>query len=91
MNETDYIDNKRLVKVVDVIAPAIQNVPLIRDHPDWWSLLTYDGSKSHVKISEALQTFHYNKIRVEKEESGRSHVNQLYDHDQVKADKRASG
>ena len=42
-------------------------------------------------MTEALKTFHKNKIRVANEEAGTSHINQPYDQGQTKADKRAAG
>ena len=72
---------------MDVLAPAIRKLKVIQEHPDWWTLLTYDGFKSHVHVNTALKTFHDNKIRVVKEEDGTSHMNQPYDQGQAKADK----
>ena len=89
-NENAYMDDATWSKVVDVLAPAIRKLPVIRDHPDWWCVLTYDGFKSHVNVTEALQSFYDNKIRIVKEEAGTSHVNQPYDQAQAKADKRAA-
>ena len=84
------MDDETWGRVVDVLAPAIRKLKVIQEHPDWWTLLTYDGFKSHVHVNTALKTFHDNKIRVVKEEAGTSHVNQPYDQGQAKADKRAA-
>ena len=49
-----YMDDATWSKVVEVLAPAIRKLPVIRDHPDWWCILTYDGLKSHVNVTKAL-------------------------------------
>eukprot|EP00957_Ditylum_brightwellii_P183419 13971816-Ditylum_brightwellii.AAC.1 len=63
---------------------------VIRDHPDWEALLTYDGYKSHVNVTEALAIFAQHNIVVAKEESRSSGTNQSYDQQQAVADKRAT-
>jgi hypothetical protein len=49
--------------------------------------VTYDGFKSHVNVTEALEVFAENKIIVVKEESRSSDTNQAYDQLQAVADK----
>ena len=78
-----YMDNVTWVRVVNELAPALQKMPVVKDHPDWWLLLTYNGFKSHVNVTEALEKFHMHKIRVVKEEAGTSHVNQAYNQAQA--------
>ena len=53
----------------------------------WWSFLTYDGFKSHVNVTDSLETFSEERIKVGKEETGTSALNQVYDKFQVKKDK----
>ena len=50
-----------------------------RDFPKWWAFLTYDGFKSHVNVTEGLENFADERIRVGKEEAGTSAFNQAYD------------
>ena len=64
------MDDETWGKVVDILAPAIGKLDIISDHPDCWTLLTYDGFKSHVNVKKVLKTFHDNKIRVVEEEAG---------------------
>ena len=59
----------------------------MKDHPDWWALLTFDGFKSHVNVTRALQKFAEYLIRVAKEEGGTSATNQSYDQEQAVKDK----
>ena len=35
---------------------------MIRDFPKWWAFLTYDGFKSHVKVTEGLEIFAEERI-----------------------------
>ena len=60
---------------------------MIRDFPKWWAFLTYDVFKSHVNVTEGLEFFAEERIRVGKEEAGTSAFNQAYDKLQVKQDK----
>ena len=56
---------------------------MINDIPKWCSLLTYDGLKYHVNVTEGLEKFAEDRIRVGKEEAGTSNFNQ--DNDKLKA------
>ena len=60
---------------------------MISDLPKWWDLLTYDGFKSHVNVTEGLEFFAEERIRVGKEEAGTSAFNQAYDKFQANQDK----
>ena len=54
------------------------------DFPKWWFLLTYYDIKSHVNVTEGLKMFAEERIRVGKEEAGKSAFNQAYDKFQAK-------
>ena len=60
---------------------------MISEFPKWWAFLTYDGLKSHVNVTEGLDFFAEERIRVGKEEAGTSAFNQVYDKFQAKQDK----
>ena len=60
---------------------------MIRHFPKWWAFLTYDGLKYHVNITEGLNVFAEERIRVGKEESGTSAFNQAHYKFQAKQDK----
>ena len=60
---------------------------MIREFPKWWDLLTYDGSKSDVNVTEGLEKCVEERIRVGKEEAGTSAINQSYDKFQANQDK----
>ena len=51
---------------------------MICDLPKWWALLTYDGFKSQVNVTEGLENFAEERIRVGKEEAGTSSFNKAY-------------
>ena len=60
---------------------------IIRDFPKCWDFLTYDGFKSHVNVTEGLNCFSDERIRIGKEESGTRTFNQAYDKFQANQDK----
>ena len=60
---------------------------MICDFPNWWSLLTYDGFKSHVNATDDLEISAEERIRVGKEEPGTSAFNQSYDKFQANQEK----
>ena len=64
---------------------------MIRDLPNWWSFLEYDGFKYHVNVTDTLKTFSEERIKVGKEEAGKSAFNQVYDKFQVNQDKYQTG
>ena len=73
-NSSAYIDDATWKLCVKAMAPGIRAMPVIRDHPEWWACLSFDGFKSHVNVNEALNDFSDAKIRALKEEAGTSHV-----------------
>ena len=60
---------------------------MICDFPKWWAYFTYDGFKSRGNVTEGLERFAEDRIRVGKEEAGTSAFNQAYDKFRVKQDK----
>ena len=73
-NSSTYMDDATWKLYVKAMAPEIRAMPVIRDHPEWWACLSFDGFKSHVNVNEALNDFSDAKIRALKEEAGTSHV-----------------
>ena len=78
------------IKLTTSFCPFLNNLQVIKDHPLWWVLLTFDGFKSHVNVLAALQKFYEAKIRAAKEDGGTSATNQAYDQQQAKQDKSAT-
>ena len=60
---------------------------MICEFPKRWDLITYDGFRSHVNVTEGLIFFAEERIRVGKEEAGTSAFNQAYNKFQAKTDK----
>ena len=55
LNKSGYMDDETWVQVVESMAPGIRQMPVIRDHPNWEALLSYDGFKSHINVEEGLK------------------------------------
>ena len=90
LNDSAYMDEDTWVATVKHIAAGMRQMPVVRDHPDWFTYTTFDGFKSHVNTAESLVEWVRHKHRVVKEEAGTSHVNQAYNQQQALADKRPS-
>ena len=60
---------------------------MIRDLPKCWSFLMYDGFKYHINVTEGLEVFSGEGIKVGKKEAGTSALNQVYIKSQAKQDK----
>jgi hypothetical protein len=84
-----YMTNQVWIEMAETVAMGIRAMPVIKDHPDWWCLLSLDGYGSHLKI-EALETFAKYSILVIKEEGDSSHVCQAYNQLVAKQDKRVT-
>jgi len=84
------MDDETWVECVKKLSPGIRQMPVIRDHPDWWTAICMDGFSSHVNVAQALQQFRDDKHNAVKEEAGSSHVNQSYDKDVAKKDKAST-
>ena len=80
---TDVVWNK----MSKAFAQGLRDLPIVRDYPDLWMVITLDGYGSHLQ-GEALQVFAHHKILIVKEEGDTSQVCQAYDKDVAKADKR---
>ena len=51
---------------------------MICDLPKWCPFLTYDGFKYHVNVTDGIECFAEDIIKVGKEEAGKSDFNQAY-------------
>ena len=60
---------------------------MIRYFPRWRDFLTYYGFKYHVNVTEGLEKYVEERIRVGKEEAGTSAFSQAYHKFQAKQDK----
>jgi hypothetical protein len=87
MSPNAYMTDEVYLKLVTPLCHGIRQMPVIKDHPDWWVILSMDGFGSHVNVHEAQEIFTEHKIFVIKEEGDTSQVNQAYDQQVAKADK----
>ena len=88
MTPTAFMTDEAWIELAKALAKAIRDMPIIKDHPDWWVCLVLDGYGSHVKNLIANQIFHDNKILILKELADMSHVDQVYDQEVAVCDKR---
>ena len=57
---------------------------MICDFPKWWAFLTYDGFKYHVNVTEGLEFFAEERIKVGNKEVGTNDFYEAYDKFQAK-------
>ena len=82
-----YMTDDTWKKMVREMCEGIREMPVIKDHPEWWVLLSLDGFGSHLNM-KALEVFAEYKILVVKEEGDSSQVCQAYDQQVARQDKR---
>ena len=84
-----YMTDDTWIELAEPLAKGIRAMSVIKDHPDWWCLLSLDGYGSHLK-TDALAMFAKYNILVIKEEGDSSHLCQAYDQLVAKQDKRVT-
>ena len=89
MTETAYMTSEAWEQSTDNVISGIRSMEYVRDNPQWWVLEIFDGVGSHLASLPAMQKRLESKILCLKEEGNSSHVNQVYDRDVAKSDKRA--
>ena len=77
MTPSAYMTDEAWKKMCAKVCKGIREMPGIKDHKDWWCLLSLDGFGSHLNI-DALEVFAEHKIIVFKEEGDASQVCQAY-------------
>jgi len=87
MTPNAYVNDDVWLSIAPNIAKGIRAMPVIKDHPSWWVVLSLDGFGAHCNVQLALQIFSDHKIWIIKEEGDTSQVNQAYDQAVAKADK----
>ena len=88
MTANVFMTDDAWMGLVPKLCKAIRQLPVIRDHPDWWVAITLDGFGSHINCASAQEVFADNFILLVKEEGDTSQVNQPYDQAVAKQDKR---
>jgi len=53
MTPNAFMNNEAWEEIVPLLAKAVRELPVIRDHKDWWVVVSLDGFGSHVRVTEA--------------------------------------
>ena len=81
MKENGFMNDEAFDTAAPKLVAGIRALKVVRDHPDWWLLLTGDGFRAHKFILAAQVMFHDRKLLHLIEEGDSSHVNQQFDRD----------
>jgi len=87
LNANGFMTDDTWVELAPAIAKGLRDMPIVRDHPNWWIRLSLDGFSSHVMCLIALMIFWSHKIEIAKEDGHASHVEQPFDRFVAKTDK----
>ena len=87
MTPTAYMTDAAWLNMTKKMCEGIRAMPVIKDHEDWWCLMSLDGFGSHLTPA-ALEIFARYNILVIKEEGDTSHMCQAYDQEVARSDKR---
>jgi hypothetical protein len=87
MTPNAYMTNEVWLDITPSLCIGIRSMKGIRDHPNWWVVLSYDGYGSHLQ-NNALELFVADKILVMKEEGDTSQVSQAYNQMVAKSNTR---
>ena len=82
-----YFTDDAWLELSTIIAKGIHEMPVVRDHPDWWVYFSLDVFGSHVNLDAANENFTKIKIWIVKEEADTSQTCQEYDRLKAKKDK----
>lgn len=88
MTPTGYMTEDAWVELAPKMGKGIRTMPVICENPNWWVCKIIDGFGPHVSSEAAMQIYYDHKIILLKEEGDSSHVNQAYDQEVAKSDKR---
>jgi hypothetical protein len=87
MTPSAYMTDKAWLKVAPHLCKGLRALPVVRDHPDWYMFVTLDGYSSHLQ-DKALAIFTEYRILLVQEDGDTSQINQAYDQEVAKSDKR---
>ena len=88
MTSNSFITDKAWLKIVPTLCKSIHNQEVIQDHPYWWVLLSLYSFVSHVNLPKSHEIIARYKIIIIKEEGNTYHVNQAYDQQVEKYNKK---
>jgi hypothetical protein len=84
MTPNAYMTNEAWDEIADRMSRRIREMTVIRDHPEFWIVLHFDGFKSHCMTYAAQEIFAAHKIICVKENSHTSSINQAFDKEPAK-------
>jgi hypothetical protein len=79
--------NEAFDEIAEPLTKGIRAMSVIKDHPDFWVVLHFDGFKSHVMTHHTQKMFYNHQILCVKENSHTSQINQAFDKYPVKKSK----
>ena len=79
MTASGFMTDDGFDELAPSLAAGIRAMPEIRDHPEWWVLLSGDGFHAHKMTAAAQQELYDHKIIHIIEEGDSSHCNQAFD------------
>jgi hypothetical protein len=88
MTKTGFMTEEAWVAIAPSQAAGIRAMAGIADNPEWWCLKIIDGFGPHTSSPVAMKIYADAKILLLKEEADSSHVNQSYDQEVARNDKR---
>ena len=88
MTPTGYMTEEGWLEMSPHMADGLRKLPVICDMPHWWMVKIIDGFGEHTSSVQAMDIYDKRKILLLKEEGDASHVNQSYDQQVAKDDKR---
>jgi hypothetical protein len=77
MSKKGYVNDENWLEIALIVARAIRNLPVVKDHPTWWVRLHVDGLSSHHKVYQANLIFAAHRIWIIVEIPHSSHLNQV--------------
>ena len=90
MTENAFMTHDAWYETTKAIIHGYNQMPVIRDNPQWSIVEFYDGFSSHEYEPRSLELRAARNIHTAKEESGTSHVNQAFDQLVAKNDKKVA-
>ena len=72
-----FMTDEAWAELVPKLVKGLRSVRVVRDYPDAWVLISWDGFKSHTKPTAAIATLHSAKVHVIVENRDSSTYNQV--------------
>ena len=73
-----YLNDKNWIKIAPAFCEGISMMPVVRDYPDWWIVMTPDGFEYNLEPAALIISSNHKHFLV-KEEGDTSKACQTYD------------